>query len=200
MAVSLIVCSLSVLVPITLRLYRQGRRSKDSTTKGSAQSFDTSNTSDKRTRSIQLETIGNFTPRAEYTFGRVTTIAGPQEFQTSLPPDDPSKVHEKESLYHYNSSVDGGHDSSRATFSTPFVYPSKEEEDAGQRGWAKGVKVAREVIANIPLNKDQYTHQVRTVVRHPQNAISRPTRADLEDYWGLGIRAIHEETFRASNP
>jgi len=192
MAVSLIVCSLSVLVPLILRLCERGRRYKGSTTEGSAQSFGRSNTSDKPTRSTQLETIGKFVPRAEYTFGRVITAAGPQEFQSSPPPDDQSKVHGKGPLYPYNRGVGSSHDGSRPTFSTPFVYSSKEEEQAGRRGWAKGVKVAREVIANIPLNKDQYTHQVRTVVRHPPNATSRPTRADLEDYWGLGIRAIHE--------
>ena len=187
MAVSLIVCSLSVLVPLILRLYRQGRRSKGSTTDGS---FGTSNTSGKRTGSTQLETIGNFGPRAEYTFERVTVTSGPQE---SLPPDDLSNVHGKEPFYPYSNSVDSSHESSWSTFSAPFVYSSKEEEEAGRRGWTKGVKVAREVIANIPSNKDQYTHQVRVVVRLPQNATSRPTRADLEDYWGTGIRAIHEE-------
>jgi hypothetical protein len=193
MAVSLIVCNLSALVPIFLRLYRKGEHSKGSTTEGNSRSFGISNSSGKRTRSTQLETIGNFAHRPEYTFGRVTVIAGPQESQSSLPPDDPGKVYGKEPLYPYNSSADGSHGSCMPTFSTPFVYPSKEEEEAGRRGWAKGVKVAREVIANLPLNKDQYTHQVRTVIRHPQNSTFRPSRADLEDYWGSGIKAVREE-------
>ena len=186
MAVSLIVCNLSVLVPIALRLYRQGLRFKSSTTEENSKSG-------KWTRSTRLETIGNLSPRTGYAFGRVKVIAGPQESQSSLPPNDPSETRGKEPLYPYNSNVDGCHDSSRPTFSTPFVYSSNEEEKAGRRGWAKGVKVAREVIANIPLDKDQYTHQVRAVVRHPKITTSRPTRADLEDYWGSGIKAIHKE-------
>jgi len=78
-------------------------------------------------------------------------------------------------------------------FSAPFVYSSKEEEAAARRGWAKGVKVAREVIVNTPLDKDQYTYQVKTVMHHSTNPTSRPTRMDLEDYWGSGIQAIREE-------
>jgi len=194
MAVSLIVCSLSVLVPLTLRFFRQGRRSKGSTTEGNSQGFGISHSSGKRTRSFQLETIGGFAPRPEYTFGGVTTIAGLHESQSSLPPDDSSKeVIGKEPLYPYNTSVDGSHESGKPIFSTPFVYSTKEEEEAARRGWAKGVKVAREVIANVPLCKDQYSYQVRTVMRQPQNATSRPTKAELEDYWGWGLKAIREE-------
>lgn len=191
-AVSLIVCNLSVLVPVALRLYRQGIRSKGSTTEEKSQGFRKSDTTGKRTQPTQLEATGNFDPRTEYTFGRVT-IARPQESQSPLPPDGPSEIHGKEPLHSYNGRLYGCHDSKKTTFSTPFIYSSKEEEKAGRRGWDKGVKVARDVIANIPLDKDPYTHQGRTVVRLPQNATSRPTRADLEDYWGSGIKTIHKE-------
>lgn len=176
MAVSLIVCNLSVLVPITLRLYRQGLRSKSSTTENFSQSVIISNTTGKWTRSTRLKTIGNSSPRTGYTFGRVKVIAGPQESQTSFSPNDPSGTQGKKPIYPYNSNMDGRHDSSRPTFSASFVYSSNEEEKAGRRGWAKGVKVAREVIANIPLDKDQYTHHVRAVVRHPQKCHLPPNQ------------------------
>lgn len=146
----------------------------------------------RRTQPTQLEATGNFAPRTEYTFERVTIVA-PQESQSPLPPDGPSGIHGKEPLYSYNGSLGGCHDSSRPTFPIPFIYSSKEEEKAGRRGWDKGVKVARDMIANMPLDKDQYRHQGRTVVRDPQIATSRPTRADLEDYWGPGIKTIHKE-------
>ena len=192
MAVSLIVCSLSVLAPIILRLCRRGLRSKSSTTKEKSRRLRKSNTTGRQTQLTQLEPAGNIAPRTEYTFGRVT-IAGPQESRSALLPDGPSEIHGKEPIYPYNDSSDGCHDSGKTTFSIPFIYSSKEEEKAGRRGWDRGVKVARDVIANMPLDKDQYTHQGRTVVRHPQNATSRPTRADLEDYWGSGIKTIHKE-------
>ena len=193
MAVSLIVCSLSVLVPLVPRLLGPDRRSKGSTSQGNSQSLGVSNPSGKQTRSIQFESIGDFSPRPEYTFGRVTVIAGPQETQLPVQPDGPSKEYRKESLYPYNNSVGCSHLDRMPTFSAPFVYSSKEEEAAARRGWAKGVKVAREVIANTPLDKDQYTYQVKTIMHHSKNPTSRPTRTDLEDYWGSGIQAIREE-------
>ena len=193
MTVSLIVCSLSVLAPLILRLCGHNQGSKGSTTQGNSQSFGRSNTNSKRTRSIQLESVGNFTPHPEYTFGRVTVIAAHHKTQLSLPPDDPSKAYGKGPLYPYHSSVDVNHRDRKPTFSAPFVYSSKAEEEAARRGWAKGVKVAREVIENIPLDKDQYTHRASTVVHHTQKPTSRPTRTDLEDYWGPGIRTIRDE-------
>jgi hypothetical protein len=185
-AVSLIVCSLSVLVPLIIRSFGQGRRSKFSTNPGNAQGLGISNSSDKR--SIQLESIGSFTPHPGHTFGRVTVIIGPQESQT---PARSSKVYGKDPLYPYNSSDGGSHDNGKPAFSAPFAYSSQAEEEAGRRGWTKGVKVAREVMENLPLDEDQYTHQAGTVVRHSKT--SRPTRTDLEDYWGSGIQAIREE-------
>lgn len=193
MTVSLIVCSLSVLVPLILRFCGHNRGSKGSTTHGTSQSFGMSKTSGKRTRSFQLESIGNFGPHPEYTFGRVTVIAAPQETQLSLPRDNPNNVYGKEPLHPSNDSVDGNHCDSKPIVSAPFVYSSKAEEEAARRGWTKGVKVAREVIANIPLDGDQYTHQVRTVMRHTQKPTSRPTRTDLEDYWGTGVQYIRDE-------
>lgn len=190
MAVSLIVCSLPVLVPLILRFCGHNRGFKGSTTQGNSQSFGMSKTSGKRTRSAQLESIGNFAPHLEYTVGRVTVISAPQ---SSLPPIDPSKVYGKEPLYSHNSSVGGNHYDSKHTLSAPFVYSSKVEEEAARRGWAKGMKVAREVIANMPLDGDQYAHQAKTVARHTQRPTSRPTRTDLEDYWGPGIQAIRDE-------
>lgn len=191
MAVSLIVCSLSVLVPLILRFCGHNRGFKGSTTQGNSQNFGMSKkTSGKRSRSAQLESIGNFAPHLEYTVGRVTVTSAPQ---SSFPPENPSKVDGKEPLHSHNSSVGGNHHDRKPTLSAPFVYTSKVEEEAARRGWAKGMKVAREVIANMPLDGDQYAHQAKTVVRHTQKPTSRPTRTDLEDYWGPGIRAIRDE-------
>jgi hypothetical protein len=169
MTVSLIVCSLPVLVTLILRLFGQDRRFKGSTTQGNSQSFGMSNSSGKRARITHLESTGNFASHPGYTSESIIAIGGSQGSHSALRRGDPSKVYGKDPLYPYKISEDSSRHDSKPAFSASFAYSSAEEEEAGRRGWAKGVQVAREKIASRSSENNQYIHRGRDVVHPPHN-------------------------------